>query len=66
LAKLSQPPFVKKRESWIKPLDDFDTSCEVAPRVAATTLATLFGRYLEYFMMGEALLHPNGGSLAKE
>jgi hypothetical protein len=37
------PP--KNGKSSIKPLDDFDTPWEVAPRVATLTLATLFGKF---------------------
>jgi hypothetical protein len=37
------PP--KNGKSSIKPLDDFDTPWEVAPRVACLTHATLFGKF---------------------
>jgi hypothetical protein len=51
-------------QSWEKPLDNFDTKCSIVSRGTAG-VCRLFSKFIRSaFIVGEALLSPNGGSYA--
>ncbi len=63
----------KRGKGWTKPLDDCDTRWEIASRAiagdACHAARQVRSKYfmmggVSYFMMGEASLQPNGGSLS--